>query len=228
MNTRLIIGICLCAAAVTVRGHDFGPSVTWNREISRLFFERCASCHHEGGDTFPLTSYRDAQPRAVAIRDAVLARRMPPWGAVKGFGDFRNDESLTQEQIELVAGWVVGGMNRGNNPNALPPLPRFEARASFKVPPEGMRVGGPTTLTHAVRIGGVWPERVAAENSIQVTAVLPGGAVKPLVWFYEYRDRYQHPFLFRKPLDLPAGTQIRGVQSPASIVLLPFAADGTR
>ena len=31
-------------------------------------------------------TYSDAQPRGNEIKDAVLARRMPPWGAVKGFG----------------------------------------------------------------------------------------------------------------------------------------------
>ncbi len=36
------------------------------------------------------------------IKEAVLSRRMPPWGAVKGFGHFRNDQSLSQDQIELV------------------------------------------------------------------------------------------------------------------------------
>jgi hypothetical protein len=33
--------------------------------------------------------YTEVQPRAVAIKEAVLSRRMPPWGAVKGYGDFR-------------------------------------------------------------------------------------------------------------------------------------------
>ena len=41
--------------------------------------------------------------RVVAIKNAVLSRRMPPWGAVKGFGEFRNDHGLTQEQVELVS-----------------------------------------------------------------------------------------------------------------------------
>ena len=29
---------------------------------------------------------------------------MPPWGAVKGFGEFRNDQGLTAEQLELIGG----------------------------------------------------------------------------------------------------------------------------
>ena len=53
--------------------------------------------------------------------------RMPPWGAVKGFGNFRNDQSLSQEQIELVTKWVDGGIRRGNNPGMLPKPPNFTA-----------------------------------------------------------------------------------------------------
>jgi hypothetical protein len=41
------------------------------------------------------------------------------------------------------------------------------------------------------------------------------------LWLYEYKDAYQHPFLFRAPIDLPAGTVIRGVPSDAEIVLIP-------
>ena len=70
-------------------------------------------------------TYLDAQPRANEIKAAVLSRRMPPWGAVRGFGSFRNDQSLTQEQIELVARWVDGGIRRGNNPAMLPKPPSF-------------------------------------------------------------------------------------------------------
>ena len=102
--------------------------VTWNREISRLVLQRCASCHRPDGTAFSLLTYRDAQPRANEIKDAVLSRRMPPWGAVKGFGSFRNDLSLSQEQIETIARWVDGGIRRGNGPLQLPkprrsPLP---------------------------------------------------------------------------------------------------------
>src|SRR5215510_16139492 len=117
----------LSTAASWLHAHDLSKNpVTWNREMSRLVYDRCASCHREGGSAFSLMTYRDAQPRAIAIRDAVLSRQMPPWGAVKGFGDFRNDQGLTQEQVELVAGWVEGGMSKGNNPNALPAEPKFK------------------------------------------------------------------------------------------------------
>ena len=40
------LALLLAAVAVLpVETHDFGSTITWNREISRLFFDRCATCH---------------------------------------------------------------------------------------------------------------------------------------------------------------------------------------
>jgi hypothetical protein len=64
---------------------------------------------------------------------------MPPWGAIKGFGQFRNDQSLTPEQIELITKWVDGGIRRGNNPRLLPKEPVFEASAEPPVPKNAFR-----------------------------------------------------------------------------------------
>jgi hypothetical protein len=230
-TARCLAGtVVLLLAGLSLDAHDLSKNpVTWNREMSRLVYDRCASCHREGGTAFSLMTYRDSQPRAIAIRDAVLSRQMPPWGAVKGFGDFRNDQGLTQEQVELVAGWVESGMSKGNNPNALPAAPKFEAVPVFTTPPTAVRVNGPAfTLRRAMMVDGVLPQVVGNGESMQITAVLPTGAVKPLVWLYEYRDKFRHPFLFRKPLDLPAGTVIRGVQPPATILLLPVDSKGAQ
>ena len=73
-----------------------------DERVKQLLVHKCASCHRPAGTAFSLLTYKDVQPRATAIKAAVLARTMPPWGAVKGFGTFRNDQSLSQEQIELI------------------------------------------------------------------------------------------------------------------------------
>lgn len=214
----------MCGIAGDAHAHDpNGTPITWNREISRIVYERCASCHREGGTSFSLMTYQEAQPYASAIKDSVLSRRMPPWGAVKGFGNFRNDQGLTQEQIGLVADWVEGGITRGNNPKALPPVPKFEAPARFKVPGGAILAAGSLTLGRAMTLDGLFPERVPPGASMQVVAVMPNGDVEPLVWLYEYPAGARHPFLFRKPITLPAGTVIRGVRSDAKIFLLPLS-----
>src|SRR4030095_4565368 len=133
---RLLLGSGLAfACCVVLAAHDvITTSVTWNREISRIFFDRCASCHNEKGTAFSMMTYAEARPWAVAIKEEVLSRRMPPWGAVKGFGDFRNDQGWSQEQIELITSWVEGGVPEGNAKDlpAKPKLTRPETSTTRK------------------------------------------------------------------------------------------------
>jgi mono/diheme cytochrome c family protein len=224
VTAAAVLTLTFCAE---LRAHDVSTTpITWNREISRIFYERCVSCHRPGGTSFSLMTYPEVQPRAVAIRDAVLSRQMPPWGAVKGFGDFRNDEALTAEQIELITDWVQDDTPKGNNPRMLPAPPKFTEPMPVHVPPDAMRVGDTLTLTSPVVLDGLLPERVTADA--QIVAVRPNGVVEPLVWLYGYSDQFRHPFLLRKPITLPAGTIIRGVKPPASLLLLPVTSRGTR
>jgi hypothetical protein len=226
---RFVPGLLLLAGVLLSTGRELwahDPSaapITWNREISRIVYERCGSCHRDGGGTsFSLMTYQDAQPYASAMKDSVLSRRMPPWGAVKGFGNFKNDQGLTQEQIALIADWVEGGITKGNNPRTLPPMPKFERPAPFKIPQAAIAVaGGDLTLDRGVTIESVYPEHVPDGTSMQIIAALPNGDVTPLIWLYEFKDSYRHPFVFRKAIQLPAKTIIRRVRPDARLLLIP-------
>ena len=219
----LIAAIALTFGATGgLLAHDpNGVPISWNREISRIVYERCASCHHEGGPSFSLMTYQEAQPKAPAIKDAVLSRRMPPWGAVKGFGSFQDEQGLTQQQIELIADWVEGGTTRGNNPKMLPPLPKLEPPVAFRLPRNAVAITDGLTLPQPLTVAGVYPQHVPPGASMQIVAVRPNGDVEPLIWLYEFKDSSRHPFLFRKPLELPSQTVIRGVGRDAAIFLIP-------
>ena len=216
LAAAMALGVC-----AHLRAHDVSTTpITWNREISRIFYERCISCHRPGGTSFSLVAYADVQPRAVDIRDAVLSRRMPPWGAVKGFGDFRNDQALTAEQLELITDWVQDDTPKGNNPRMLPPMPKFDAPVAASSGVGGaIRVTGMLTLNRPFTLDGLLPER--AQDGTKVVAQLPDGTMSPLLWLYGYSNKYKHSFLLRKPLELPAGTIIRGVRPADSVLLLP-------
>ena len=112
---RFLAVLFIVGAGFVVNAHDvFSTKITYSREISRLIYKRCASCHGEGGSSFSLTTFEEARPWAKAIKEEVLERRMPPFGAVKGFGDLRDDRALTQEEIHLIADWVEGGSPEGD------------------------------------------------------------------------------------------------------------------
>jgi len=203
-----------------LQGHDLiTTAVTWDRDVSRIVYGRCASCHHLHGTAFSLMTYAEARPWAAAIKADVLHRRMPPWGAVKGFGEFRNDEALTAEQLELITSWAEGGMPEGD-PKDLPPPPKFEEN-----PPPDLRraiaVSGRAGLDRALLLDGLLPSKIAANSSMKILARLPDGSVLPLLWLQNYDPRYPHPFLLRKPLALPPCTVIEGLKDGAGLLLIP-------
>lgn len=88
-------------------------TVTFDREIVTLFERKCLQCHVEDGMAMALGTYPEARPWAVAIKEEVLARRMPPWPAERGYGEFANDGGLTQREFDFLISWVDGGVPKG-------------------------------------------------------------------------------------------------------------------
>ncbi len=219
--TRRSVSVAFLLIARSATAHDvITTKVTFDREIIRLFNERCVSCHSKGGSSFPLTTWQEARPWAKAIGEEVLRRRMPPWGAVKGFGDFRNDQGLTAEQLELVVDWEEGGAPEGE-PKDLPPAPKPAAKSGLRHGPGEVVVSGEYKLSAPLLLDGLWPKSVPAGASYQITAELPDGVVEPLLWLENFRKEFDHAFLLRTPVALPAGTLIHGVGAEAAITLLP-------
>jgi hypothetical protein len=214
--------LIVAASALPGRAHDVTTRVTWNREISRIVYSRCATCHRPGSTAFSLLSYQEASPWAKAIKAGVLRRTMPPWGAVKGFGTFRNDQALLQEELDLIANWVDGGTPEGN-PNDLPRRPTIP-----EATPDLSRSGEIVATGHfrfprPFTIDGFWVTAAAAVTSARVTVAFPDGRIEPLVWLRDYASRHSHPFLLRKALGVPAGATIRGLPAGVGLRLLPLA-----
>src|SRR5437016_12690985 len=94
-----------------------------------------------------LVNYEEARPWATAIREEVLERRMPPWGAVEGVGAFRDNPSLTSIEIEMIVGWVEGGAPEGD-PAYLPVKPPVEPekRIARSLPQRVIESGSELTL----------------------------------------------------------------------------------
>jgi len=195
--------------------HDpITTKLTWTQEISRIVHKRCASCHRAGGRAMSLTTYEDARPWAKAIRDEVLARRMPPWGAVKGIGDFAGDPSLSQPEIDMLVAWVEGGAPEGD-PAYLPhgspvtqsdpvPMPRF-ARA--------LTVARELRLARGGRLVALRPKQLRDGASLEAWATKPDGAVERLIWLRDYKAAWTRSYVLEQPIDLPARTILHVAQS---------------
>ena len=197
--------------AIAARAHEpITTNLTWTQEISRIIYKRCASCHHEGGTAFSLMAYDEARPWAKAIREEVLERRMPPWGAVEGVGAFRDNPSLTPLEIEMLVNWVEGGAPEGDAVY-LPPRPAFDTGPkSVPAPKPALTIEStaPLTLREAVIAAAITPRDIPEGSSMAVTAYKPDGSVEHLIWLRNYREEWTRTYWFREPLRLPAGTKV--------------------
>ena len=218
--------IAVLAAAVwtpgPVLGHEaITTELTWTRNVSRIFSIRCVRCHRPGGEApMSLTTYAEVRPWAKAIKHQVLTKRMPPWGAVKGFGTFRNDPSLSLPEIAVISSWVEGGAPEGD-PKYLEPLHDHSARPVESGLAAGRRtVRGTLRLERAIVAVGVRAGSGPGFSWLQLTAHLPDGGVEHLLWLSGPRPLGTQEFWFRKPLDLPGGTRLVCTPAGASADLL--------
>jgi hypothetical protein len=200
---------------------------TFSKEISRIVYKHCGSCHRPNGQApFSLLTYAEARPWAVAIKEEVLERRMPPWNAVKGFGHFRGEMALTWEDIHALADWAEGGAPEGD-PRLMPPIPNYPPAETEPAPPRELKVGSRVLFNRAVVLEAVRPADVLDGVSLRAVARRPDGRVEPLVWIHSYKPKWQRTYRFARPLRLPAGSSVE-ISPPGAGTLLLIPAPAVR
>ena len=103
-------------------------TVTFNRDIAPIVFQKCARCHRPGQSApFALLAYEEVKKHARQIVEVTQRRYMPPWLPEPGYGEFAFDRRLGEDQIAMIQQWVAEGAVEGNPTNLLPP-PRFSER----------------------------------------------------------------------------------------------------
>ena len=82
-------------------------------------------------------TYEDARPWARAIKSRTSSHEMPPFHIDKSIGitKFKNDPSLSDEEISTIARWVDSGAPRGN-PADMPPAREFADTGEWQFKPD--------------------------------------------------------------------------------------------
>jgi hypothetical protein len=114
----------MTGAAAMAAGTDAIP--TFSKDIAPVLQRSCQNCHNEQGlAPMSLTTYKEVRPWAKAIKERTSLRdkrgTMPPWYAEKDIGiqHYKNDISLTDDELAKVAKWADNGAPEGN-PADLP------------------------------------------------------------------------------------------------------------
>jgi hypothetical protein len=115
--TSLAAVLVMAASAVAA------DTPTFSKDIAPILQNKCQQCHQPNSIApMSLITYEEARPWARSIKQRVAARQMPPWHIDPSVGvqKFKNDMSLSQQQIDTIVAWVDGGAPQGN-PKDLPP-----------------------------------------------------------------------------------------------------------
>ena len=143
---------------------------TFARDVAPIVFEHCSRCHRPNeAAPFSLLTYIDTAAHARQIQLAVQRQWMPPWKPVSGFGRFKNEHRLTQDEIGTFRRWVAAGLPEGDR-NQLPDPPRFTPGWQLGTPdlelvmPEAFDVpaDGPDIYRHFVIPTGLTQNRLVS------------------------------------------------------------------
>ena len=128
--------------------------VTFAKDVAPILQRTCQNCHRPGlggGAPMSLVTYEDVRPWARAIKLKTTQREMPPWFIEKNVGvqQFKEDISLSDEEIDTIARWVDGGAPLGN-PADLPPARKFAATQEWTIGTPDLVVTSPEMEVKAV------------------------------------------------------------------------------
>jgi tetratricopeptide (TPR) repeat protein len=111
-----IAGILLAFALTAATNRS---PVTFSKDVLPILEKNCQSCHRPGeAAPFSLLTYEQARPWAVAMKEAVLLQKMPPWFADPHYGKFANDRSLSTKDIFTLVDWADMGAPQGDPKDA--------------------------------------------------------------------------------------------------------------
>src|SRR3954463_8999278 len=136
------VGACAWLGTAPADVHAQGPAAgegTYTKDIAPILQRSCENCHHpNGAGPMPLTTYEEVRPWARAIKQRTgigpHAGVMPPWYMEKNIGiqKYKDDPSLSAEEIAKVAKWADGGAPRGN-PADMPPARQYADNSVWRI-----------------------------------------------------------------------------------------------
>lgn len=146
----MIASMLALAAVVPAHLLAAGSGPTFNRDVSRIVWDRCTPCHRPGGaGPFPLVDYGDVSKRAALIADVIKRRYMPPWQPTPGIAKFEGERWMPESEIATVLKWIEEDRPEGNAED-LPVRPTWpsdwslgepdlilEMDEAFSIPAEG-------------------------------------------------------------------------------------------
>jgi hypothetical protein len=136
VGCALAASVWVMPAIATAQSGPAAPAApTFSKDIAPILQRSCQSCHRQGEIApMPLTTYQEVRPWARSIKNRVVTRDMPPFHVDRTIGiqKFKDDPSLTDAEIAMIARWVDAGAPPGN-PADMPQPRTFAATGEWQI-----------------------------------------------------------------------------------------------
>jgi len=176
--------IALLTTPQTARAQEPAQrQVTFTKDVAPIFQAHCQVCHRP--DTFApmsLLTYEQARPWAKSIKQKVVAREMPPWYIDKhvGIHNFKNDVSLTDQEIATIVKWVDNGAAKGD-PADIPAPRKFDDADQWHIRPD-LVVQLPKDVLVPAQAADRWID-VLVDAGLTEDRYIKGVEIKPVKGF---------------------------------------------
>ena len=165
--------ILVLSLALTTRLSAQTPN--WSEHIAPILYNNCTNCHIDGGIApFSLVTYENAKTYSYGVKNSTSSRRMPPWPADLKYQRYAHERVLSNEEISAIAGWVDGGMPKGDTTKA-PLKPVLKTGGSINNPTRNLKIPDYTvkTTTDEYRCF-VLPTGFTQDQFLTAIEVIPG------------------------------------------------------
>jgi hypothetical protein len=146
-----LAGIATAAPVAAQTAAD--QKVTYSKDIAPILQRSCQRCHKpDSVAPMSLLTYQEVRPYAREIKRRTQLRygpysrgAMPPWFVETNIGiqKFRDDVSLSDKEIALIAKWADSGAPEGDPKDAPPPL-KFADAATWTLGKPDLIISSPT------------------------------------------------------------------------------------
>ena len=151
-GVALVAALTISSSLTHAQSTVPGP-VTFTKDVAPILQAKCQECHRAGSMApMSLITYEEVRPWARAIRERVSARQMPPWHIDRNVGvqKFKNDMSLSDQQLETIVRWVDAGSPMGD-PKDMPAPRKWPADNEWRGaaelgPPDLVITSAPYTM----------------------------------------------------------------------------------
>jgi hypothetical protein len=159
-------------------------SATFTSDVAPILQRACQTCHRPGSIApMSLLTYEQVRPWARAIKLAVARRDMPPFDIDRRVGvrKFKNDPSLTAEEIATIGRWVDAGAPRGN-PADMPPPREFHPLDRWMIGTPDIVVPMPAPRRVLARAPDEWLN-IEVDSGVAEDRYIQAVEIKPAVGF---------------------------------------------